>query len=676
MTAPTLKVQIQGQGTVSADDYNTYEQTCGTFADLRAFIGAEGVQVSVRGQSAVNDGNGGVFYWNASGTGPDDIDNIVPPGAAVGCWTRLDTLVDPGAFTFTQAGANAITRTMQNKVRESFSVTDFGTDSAAFQSAINELIVLGGGTLIIPYGTYTLTSGVVLGSNITLQGLGYPVINNIYDGVLFNIPNAAHNITFDGITFSGIAKQHIGTNGNSGANNLRFLNCNFTGCTLSTATSVYLTSVLLDTVSYVYVDKCAFYGNGRGVDPSADNNDFMLSYNGGANDHIFITNSRFISTQVTVNLSCYNCNHLYIDGNECSGALTYPSLGAGGYGILVYNASILAMNYVNIRNNFVHNTGGSGIYVAGIGNWWNVENNIIDRTTLTQLDVSLPASGISLNGAIIFNATGNTVSNSTQNGITVAAASNGAIVGNTVYNCGANQIYLRGTCSTISVTGNDCYNGKTDDILVTAGTAITISGNTLVSGGRGSASINALSLTASTVGSNTISGAYKIGIAVQAGASNSINGNSVLDSSTSASNSFDGISNSATNTIISNNNSGNTGSTGARYGIVSGANDCTISGNLCLANKTGGLSLSGTNLNRFGNRVSTDPIAGSSVLVGGTSTVATAEVQTGDLVNLTCTGAGGTQGIVRVSTITAGTSFVLTSSQGADTSTYQWRIEH
>jgi hypothetical protein len=92
MTAPSLKVQIQGQGVVTADDLNTYQQTCDTFADLRAFIGIPGVQVISRGQSAINDGFGGVFYWNASGTGPDDnLNDIVPPGVALGCWTRLLT---------------------------------------------------------------------------------------------------------------------------------------------------------------------------------------------------------------------------------------------------------------------------------------------------------------------------------------------------------------------------------------------------------------------------------------------------------------------------------------------------------------------------------------------------------------------------------------------------------
>jgi len=58
-------------------------------------------------------------------------------------------------------------------------------------------------------------------------------------------------------------------------------------------------------------------------------------------------------------------------------------------------------------------------------------------------------------------------------------------------------------------------------------------------------------------------------------------------------------------------------------------------------------------------------------LVGGTATVTTSAVATGDIIHLNCTAAGGTQGIVRTS-ISNGASFTITSSNGADTSTYSW----
>lgn len=62
------------------------------------------------------------------------------------------------------------------------------------------------------------------------------------------------------------------------------------------------------------------------------------------------------------------------------------------------------------------------------------------------------------------------------------------------------------------------------------------------------------------------------------------------------------------------------------------------------------------------------------ILVGGTVTVSTTAVATGDIVLLSCTAAGGTQGVPRISAISNGTSFTITSSNGADTSTYSWVI--
>lgn len=66
--------------------------------------------------------------------------------------------------------------------------------------------------------------------------------------------------------------------------------------------------------------------------------------------------------------------------------------------------------------------------------------------------------------------------------------------------------------------------------------------------------------------------------------------------------------------------------------------------------------------------------AGTNVaLSGGTATVSTTAVATGDIILLNCTTASGTQGIVRTS-ISNGASFAITSSSGTDASTYSWVI--
>lgn len=63
-----------------------------------------------------------------------------------------------------------------------------------------------------------------------------------------------------------------------------------------------------------------------------------------------------------------------------------------------------------------------------------------------------------------------------------------------------------------------------------------------------------------------------------------------------------------------------------------------------------------------------------STLVGGTVTVANTMINATDRIKLTKRTAGGTEGYPRVSALTAATSFVITSSSGADTSTFEWEF--
>lgn len=59
------------------------------------------------------------------------------------------------------------------------------------------------------------------------------------------------------------------------------------------------------------------------------------------------------------------------------------------------------------------------------------------------------------------------------------------------------------------------------------------------------------------------------------------------------------------------------------------------------------------------------------VLVGGTVTVATTAIATGDIILLSRTASGGTTGNISY-TISNGVSFTLTSTSGSDTSTFAW----
>ena len=99
MTAPALAVFIQGQGVVSADNLNTFEQTCDNFNELRTIVGVQGMQIFARGTSTPTDGGQAAFYWNATSTAADnDSTVIVPYGQTGGMGAWLVIPISPSVL--------------------------------------------------------------------------------------------------------------------------------------------------------------------------------------------------------------------------------------------------------------------------------------------------------------------------------------------------------------------------------------------------------------------------------------------------------------------------------------------------------------------------------------------------------------------------------------------------
>lgn len=110
---------------------------------------------------------GNVLGWDSAGT------SIINYAAQAG--TSLVNLAASGGSSligFIQSGVGAVVRTLQNKLRESVSVKDFGAvgdgvtnDTAAIQAAINT-----GKSVFVPEGIYLISSGLTLSSAQILYG--------------------------------------------------------------------------------------------------------------------------------------------------------------------------------------------------------------------------------------------------------------------------------------------------------------------------------------------------------------------------------------------------------------------------------------------------------------------------------------------------------------------------
>ena len=96
MSVPSNVVFQNGINQVNADQLNTFVQGATTYSTLKGFIGVTGMTAYMQGTSAPADGGQGNFYWNATGTNPDDggVTTIIPNGSSAGNgeWTRISNI--------------------------------------------------------------------------------------------------------------------------------------------------------------------------------------------------------------------------------------------------------------------------------------------------------------------------------------------------------------------------------------------------------------------------------------------------------------------------------------------------------------------------------------------------------------------------------------------------------
>ncbi|MCD9022696.1 glycoside hydrolase family 55 protein [Cohnella silvisoli] len=117
-------------------------------AGLKAFgVPTQNIVVSLAGYYAVNDGGGGLFYWDSGATEADNNGTVIIPASNPGSgrWRRTLTDKDYNVKWFGAKGDGT------------------NDDTAAIQSAINSLPARGG-TVYFPGGVYSITSTITVGN--------------------------------------------------------------------------------------------------------------------------------------------------------------------------------------------------------------------------------------------------------------------------------------------------------------------------------------------------------------------------------------------------------------------------------------------------------------------------------------------------------------------------------
>lgn len=190
MSVPNLTVFQNGQNQVSGDQLNTFTQTATTVANLRTFVGIQGMEVNLQGFTAPNDGGQGQFYWNTISTATDDggVTTVVPSGVTVGAWIRLGSGSSSIVNQITNSdGSLTISPSTGNVVA---SLGSYGANTALANATVSSAqptgialtasTVLGRGTsgniAAIPFSSISTNTGIINVQRILSTGTYTPTV--------------------------------------------------------------------------------------------------------------------------------------------------------------------------------------------------------------------------------------------------------------------------------------------------------------------------------------------------------------------------------------------------------------------------------------------------------------------------------------------------------------------
>lgn len=180
LLSPSAKQQFFTNAGVPAAGYALYTYAANTTTPQATYTNRAG-SVS-NANPIILDSRGEAIIYLTPGIVYDYVLKTAPDPGGSTIWTREDVIADAGdanAVNFIQAGAGAVSRDSQSKMRERVSVLDFGAtgdgstdDTAAIQTAMDSFASVGYGDLYFPKGVYKISSALVASFNGRIRGDG------------------------------------------------------------------------------------------------------------------------------------------------------------------------------------------------------------------------------------------------------------------------------------------------------------------------------------------------------------------------------------------------------------------------------------------------------------------------------------------------------------------------
>lgn len=193
-----------------SDDGGTYSSVVTTIANLRLLTGEADQSISLLGHTAVGDGGGGDFYWDATSTDADNDGTIIKvTGVTTGRWIRLYSgainvkwFGAKGDFDYTSSTGTDDTAAIQAAI--DYAATLIDADGHYFDSGVGIPVLLPSSD-----GDFLISSAISLdGHQIILTGdAGFPrIVSNSTTANVIEIPSG-----FTGCSVRNLRILKIGT---------------------------------------------------------------------------------------------------------------------------------------------------------------------------------------------------------------------------------------------------------------------------------------------------------------------------------------------------------------------------------------------------------------------------------------------------------------------------------
>lgn len=423
---------------------------------------------------------------------------------------------------FIQAGAGAVARTAQAKMRETFSVTDFGAvgdgttdDTAAIQACLDAVpdatIDGGGGAVFFPRGTYIVTDTLepkphthLYGEGIGISTLEIPdnCVNTSFTMLYMNGgPPVLGELPMRYVTLSDLSLNGNDNNNGSGTQSgIKYRRSQYcaiervevrafksNAITYSWATGEDINSsctlshslirdcnddhiVIQNSTNIDIIDNIIRTGSGNAIvfssDPSGRikicNNEFNQPAKSGV---LCIASNATISVQIQGNLF-YSCNSTQTDrGAVHATSVTAWDISGNSFYNLLGSGIIIDSNNGVVTNNYVYKCGRYGIYASSATRMSIRGNTVIDAsqgTTNTYDGIYATVSASQITGNMVTDTNG---AARPRYGLNLdGSASNSIVEANTFNASGVTANFNPGATSTVTI-GN-VGNGETCGFVV------------------------------------------------------------------------------------------------------------------------------------------------------------------------------------------------------------------